>query len=421
MKNRILYAFLGVLLSFTLGFSQSNTIAAEKVGMSSVRLQKITSQWNDYVAQKKLSGAVIYVARKGQPVYFEAIGNSDIEAERPMEKDAIFRIASQTKAIISLGIMMLQEDGLLRINDPLGRYIQEFNETIVAEMQEDGNYTVVPAKRKITIRDLLTHSSGLGYGWGPAADQWKAADIQGWYFAHRKEPILETVKRMANLPMDAHPGSAFVYGYSTDALGALIEVVSGQPLDQFLRERILDPLEMDDTQFYIESDQAKRLATVYKHDPKGIIRSPDEGTMESQGAYMNGPRISFSGGAGLTSTAQNYANFLQLFLDKGIFKGKRLISRKTVELMTSVHIPDELYAWAGGTGFGLGFSVCVDLGARGTLGSLGEFGWGGAYHSTYWVDPVEELVVVYFTQLIPAGDVDDHLTLRNLIYQAIID
>jgi len=140
--------------------------------------------------------------------------------------------------------------------------------------------------------------------------------------------------------------------------------------------------------------------------------------MESQGAYIKGPRMSFSGGAGLTSTAQNYANFLQLFLDKGIFKGKRLISRKTVELMTSVHIPDELYGWAEGTGFGLGFSVCVDLGARGTLGSLGEFAWGGAYHSTYWVDPLEELVVVYFTQLIPAGDVDDHLTLRNLIYQA---
>jgi CubicO group peptidase (beta-lactamase class C family) len=422
MKTRLFVLGAFMLLQFTALDAQSSIVSnAEALGMSSERLEKITSKWETYVENKQLSGSVIYVARKGTPVYFEAIGQSDIAKKRPMEKDAIFRIASQSKAIVSLGVMMLQEDGLLRINDPLGKYIEEFNETTVAEVQEDGSYIVVPAKRKMTIRDLLTHTSGLGYGYGPAADQWKAADMQGWYFAHREEPILETVKRMASLPMDRHPGSTFWYGYSTDVLGALIEVVSGQSLDQFLRARVLDPLEMDDTQFYLEKDQVKRLATVYKHDPEGIKRSPDEGTMESQGAYAKGPRMSFSGGAGLTSTAQNYANFLQLFLDKGVFKGKRLVSRKTVELMTSVHIPNELYGWPGGTGFGLGFSVCFDVGARGTLGSEGEFGWGGAYHSTYWVDPKEELVVVYLTQLIPAGDIDDHPTLRNLIYQAITD
>jgi len=417
MKNRILYAFLGVILSFTLGFSQSNTIAAEKVGMSSVRLQKITSQWNDYVAQKKLSGAVIYVARKGQPVYFEAIGDSDIEAERPMEKDAIFRIASQTKAIISLGIMMLQEDGLLHINEPVGKYIEAFNATTVAEADGENGYKVVPASRKITIRDLLTHTSGLGYGYGRAAETWKIADMQGWYFAHRNEPILETVKRMAQLPMEAHPGSAYVYGYSTDVLGALIEVVSGMSLDVFVRERILTPLRMNDTQFYLNPKERDRLATVYHYRPEGIERAPDAGTMQSQGAYVNGPRASFSGGAGLLSTATDYARFLELFLNKGEIDGQRLVSRKTIELMTAVHVPDALFQGINGTGFGLGFEVCEDLGLRGKMGSVGEFGWGGAYHSTYWVDPKEELVVVYLTQLIPAGELNDHLTLRNLIYQ----
>ena len=263
-----------MLLQFTVLDAQSSVVSnAEALGMSSERLDKITSKWENYIDNKQLSGAVIYVARKGTPVYFEAIGQSDIAKKRSMEKDAIFRIASQSKAIVSLGVMMLQEDGLLRINDPLGKYIEEFNETTVAEVQEDGSYIVVPAKRKMTIRDLLTHTSGLGYGYGPAADQWKAADMQGWYFAHREEPILETVKRMASLPMDRHPGSTFWYGYSTDVLGALIEVVSGQSYEDYIQNHIMAPVGMNrSAAIYHNLKTKENIAEAHKVEKGEVIQ-----------------------------------------------------------------------------------------------------------------------------------------------------
>jgi len=225
---------------------------------------------------------------------------------------------------------------------------------------------------------------------------------------------------MATLPFPAQPGEAYVYGYSTDILGALVEVVAQQPLDAFLAQRIFEPLGMGDTHFYLPEDKSDRLAVVYTATDAGIERSPDGSDMSSQGEYVDGPRQSFSGGAGLLSTAADYARFLQMLLNGGELDGVRLLSPKTVELMTVNHTGN-LFPWGSGTGFGLGFSVLQDLGARGTPGSEGEFAWGGAYHSTYWVDPAEELVVVYFTQLIGAVRVDDHGKLRALIYQAIVE
>ncbi|MEK9613088.1 MAG: serine hydrolase, partial [Flavobacteriaceae bacterium] len=282
-------------------------------------------------------------------------------------------------------------------------------------------YDIIKAKRAITLRDLLTHSAGIGYGQGVASDLWKEAKIQGWYFADRQEPILETVKRMASLPNDAQPGEKFVYGYNTDILGAVIEVVSGQTLESFLQTRILNPLGMKDTHFYLPKSKINRLATVYSSSEDGIKRTSSSGTMVSQGAYIKGPRTSYSGGAGFLSTAMDYTKFLQMVLNGGTFEGKRILSRKSIELMTTDHLGSVAFPWSGGTGFGLGFSVVKDLGDRGQMGSVGEYGWGGAYHSTYWVDPQEELVVVYFTQLIPALDIDDHGKLRTQIYQSIID
>ncbi|MEZ4684684.1 MAG: serine hydrolase [Bacteroidia bacterium] len=202
--------------------------------------------------------------------------------------------------------------------------------------------------------------------------------------------------------------------------GALIEVVSGESLDVFLRNRILDPLGMNDTHFYLPKEKKDRLTVVYARTEDGLKRVSDEGGMGSQGAYVDGPRRSFSGGAGYLSTAMDYARFLHMMLNEGEFNGKRIISPKTVELMTVNHIGD-LFSWEKGTGFGLGFFVVEDLGQRGLLGSEGEYGWGGAYHSTYWVDPEEELVVVYFTQLRPANGLDDHAKLRALVYQALVD
>jgi CubicO group peptidase (beta-lactamase class C family) len=290
----------------------------------------------------------------------------------------------------------------------------------VAVSKKDGGYDVVESKRPITIRHLLTHTAGIGYGEGVARDRWQAAKIQGWYFADRDEPVGATVSRMAALPFDAQPGERWVYGYSTDILGALIERVSGEALADFLASRLFAPLGMQDTQFYLPASKVDRLAVVYSATEAGKLeRAPDPGTGVGQGAYVKGPRKSFSGGAGILSTATDYARFLQMMLNGGELDGKRILSRKTAELMTVDHLVDKKVEE--GVGFGLGFYVVKDLGARGVPGSVGEFGWGGAYHSSYWVDPKKELVVVYFTQLLPARDVDDHGKLRTLIYQAIMD
>ena len=400
-------------------FAQSlEKVAPEAVGFSSERLAILTKTLQNYVAQEKLPGAVALVLRNGKVAYWEAVGQRDVEQGAPLQKNSIFRIASQTKALVSVGIMILQEEGKLLISDAVGKYIPEFNETTVAEPTEDG-YRVVPAKRKITLRDLLTHTAGIDYGNGTAKEAWKAAGIQGWYFADRNEPVLATIKRIGSLPQQAQPGTAFVYGYNTDILGAVIEVVSGQTLSEFITARILKPLGMNDTHFYLPKAKANRLAVVYSSKDGGIERAADPGKMVGQGAYVNGPRKSFSGGAGLLSTAEDYATFLQMMLNKGTYKNQRILSRKSVDLMTQNHLGDIVFPWTPGMGFGLGFSTVEDVGLRGELGSHGEFGWGGAYHSTYWVDPAEQLVVVYFTQLIPGENVDDHQKLRTLIYQAL--
>ena len=391
----------------------------EEVGMSSARLERLSDALQAYVDNGELAGATAIVVRRGKVAYLEAFGDRDREARSPMAIDAIFRIASQTKAPISVGVMMLQEEGKLLITDRVGKYLPEFMQTTVGVANGEGGYDVVPANRPILIRDLLTHTAGISYGAGAAGERWEEAGITGWYFANRDEPIGATVARIGRLPMTAQPGTQWVYGYNTDILGALIEKVSGQPLDVFMRERILEPLGMDDTHFYLPTSDRNRLATVYSAANGGLARAPDRSQMAGQGAYVDGPRRSFSGGAGFLSTASDYARFLQMMLNGGELEGVRILSPKTVELMTSDHLRG--IPFRTGQGFGLGFSIVTDLGARGIPGSVGEYGWGGAYHSTYWVDPEEELIVVYLTNLIPAGGIDDHGKLRALIYQSLMN
>ena len=420
-----LFRVLGLTLtiaSTVVGAGLPQTVP-EAVGMSTDRLQHVDTIFEGYVNDGRLPGAVVLIARKGEVAHLGAYGWSDVDDRKPMTEDAIFRIASQTKALVSVGIMMLQEEGRLLINDHLDRYLPEFAETTVAIENSDGGYDIVPASRKITLRDLLRHTSGYGYGGGPAEVLWENAGIQGWYFADRDEPIRETIRRLAPLPAEAHPGERFVYGYNTDILGAVIEVVSGQDLATFLQERILDPLGMTDTHFYLPAEKRNRLATVYSTTTAGpLAEAPAPGHMVGQGHYVDGPRVSFSGGAGLLSTARDYAIFLQMLANGGEFEGHRLLSRKTVELMTVDHLPTGVkFPGSGGVGFGLGFSVNLNIGAGGLPASEGQFGWGGAYHSTYWVDPSEELVVVYFSQVRPADGLDDHDKLRALVYQAIVD
>jgi CubicO group peptidase (beta-lactamase class C family) len=397
-------------------------VSPASVGIDPLRLDRLRTVMKQYVEQHRISGAVTYVARSGHPVLLEAFGMADVEAGRPMRTDTVFRIASQTKALTSVAIMMLVEEGRIGLADPVSRYIPAFKKTTVAVPPPPGAIpgspvSVVPAKREITIRDLLTHTSGIGYGAGVAAGRWKTAGIQGWYFADRTEPVAAVVERMAALPMDAQPGEKYVYGYSTDILGVVVETVSGTTLSDFFQRRITGPLGMTDTRFYLPASQKDRLAAVYAAREDGTVeRAPDGGT--GQGDYVDGPSVAFSGGAGLVSTAHDYGRFLQMLLDGGELDGIRLLSPKTVELMTVNHV-GSLYD-EGRFGFGLGFAIVEDLGRAGRYGSVGEFRWGGAYFTDYWVDPREQLVAALMTQLLPARDSDLHQKFRTLVYQSIV-
>ncbi len=284
-------------------------------------------------------------------------------------------------------------------------------------------FNQLPPQRPITIRDLMTHTSGISYGGGDLAEQYAAAGFTQWYFADRPEPIGHAIERLARLPFEAHPGSRFVYGYSTDVLGYLIEKVSGIPLDRYLETRVFKPLAMVDTSFFLPPAKVGRLATVYGRTVSSDTTAAIELTRgpaghPGQGAYVDGPRVAFSGGAGLLSTASDYARFLQMLLNGGELDGVRLLSPKTIELMTADHI-GSLYRQPG-RGFGLGFETIEDLGRSGRYGSEGEFGWGNAYLSRYWVDPKEKLIAVFLAQLLPAGDSDLQDRVRVLVNQAIV-
>ncbi len=418
----VLTALVCALALSNVALAQQLPVAVpEAVGVSSTRLDRLSDVLRGYVDGGQLSGLVALLTRRGRVVYHEAFGQRDVESGAPMQRDAIFRIASQSKAVTSVAAMMLIEEGRMLLSDPVGKYLPAYAETSVAIVGDDGGYDIEESRRPITVRDLLTHSAGISYGDGPAIAAYKEAGIYGWYFADRDEPIGTTVDQLATLPFNAHPGDEWIYGYASDILGALIERVAGTDLDSFFQQRILDPLGMVDTHFYLPMGKRDRLTTVYAATPDGgIERSPDIGdSMLVQGAYVEGPRKSFSGGAGLLSTASDYARFLQMLLEGGELDGERLLSPKTVELMTVNHV-GQRFAWGSGAGFGLGFAVTLDLGATGQHGSDGTFSWGGAYHTTYWVDPAEELVAVLMTQLIPAGNSDLHQKFQALVYQSLV-
>ncbi|MFB3903091.1 MAG: serine hydrolase domain-containing protein [Acidobacteriota bacterium] len=388
---------------------------AEKVGMSSDRLARIETVMQQYIDQGKLAGIVAMVVRNGEVAYAKALGKLDVEKGTPMPEDAIFRIASQSKALTSVATMILVEEGRLLLSDPVSKFIPEFkNSRVAIKSAEKGaeGYLTVPAKRPITIRDLLTHTAGISYGDGPAADQYVKAELQGWNFTAKREPIGESIKKLAALPFDTQPGEKFVYGYNVDILGYVVERIAGMTLADFIRTRITEPLKMVDTHFYLPKEKVNRFTPVYglKNGRIELVEPADNNL------YVNGPRMSYSGGAGLLATAEDYARFLQMLLNGGELEGARILSPKTVRLMTVNHVGT---LFSDRLGFGLGFWVIEDLGRAGEPGSAGAFGWGGAYHTSYWVDPAERLVAVFMTQLLPAGDLDDHGKFRALVYQAI--
>lgn len=410
---------LTLCLTHTFALAQGLPLAPpESAAMSSERLARLTRVMDDYAKSKQVAGTVTLVARAGRTVYFEAAGHRDLEQNSPMAKDAIFRIASQSKAITSVGAMMLVEEGRLLLTDPVSKYIPAFANTTVRGTGSGDTMNPTAARRRITIRDLLTHTSGVSYGGEPDLQPlYTAQEFTQWYFANKPEPIAHWIEKLATVPFEAQPGERYVYGYSTDILGHVIEKVSGMSLERFLTTRVLEPLQMVDTHFFLPPGKETRLATVYGRTSMSAVSRAPEGH-PGQGQYVRGPRAAFSGGAGLLSTASDYARFLQMLLNGGELDGVRLLSPKTVELMTVNHT-GTLYG-VPGRGFGLGFETVDDLGRSGRYGSEGEFSWGGAYFSRYWVDPKEQLIAVFMTQLLPSGGSDLQEKLRVLVNQAIV-
>jgi CubicO group peptidase (beta-lactamase class C family) len=417
-RIRFITLFVITLLTCTALLAASLPIAKpEQVGLSSERLQRLTQGMQSYVDQGRTAGLVVLVVRNGQIAYQQAFGKIDLIRNTPMPLNAIFRIASQSKAITTTAIMMLQEEGKLLIDDPVSKYIPEFANARVAvqaESKDAQGYTTVPVKRAITLRDLLTHTAGISYGSGPAKNEWTAAGLNTWFLADKDLYIADVIKKLATLPFDSQPGEKFIYGYNTDILGYVVERASGMSLAEFIEKKITTPLNMSDTHFFLPQEKLDRFTSVYGIDDKGTLFLKED---SRDNFYVKGPRKCYAGGAGLLSTADNYARFLVMLQNGGELQGVRLLSPKTVELMTANHVGD-LY---GSQGYGLGFWVTDRLGRNGQLGTVGSFGWGGAYHTVYWVDPVEKMVCVLMTQLLPAGNSDLHNKFRSLIYQAIVN
>jgi CubicO group peptidase (beta-lactamase class C family) len=411
-----------VLLIATLMTSAAGvftSLSAQQPEFDPKRLARIDSVLERYVAESRIAGAVALVLQDGRTVYERAVGWSDREAGTRMVPSTIFRIASQTKALTSVAALILVEEGRLTLDEPVSRYIPSFERTTVAVVVDD-TVAIVPARRAITIRDLLTHTAGISYGTtSTVASRYEREGLGraagfGWYTADKDEPVCETMARLGALPFVAQPGEAWVYGYSTDILGCIVERASGVPLDDFIRTRITQPLGMTDTHFYLDPDQRTRLAAVYASDSAGfIMRAPDGA--RGQGHYIEGPRRSFAGGAGMVSTARDYARFLEMVRNGGVLDGVRVLAPRTVKLMTTNQV-GSLYS-PNGLGWSLAFETIERYGASG-MGEVGAYGWGGAYGSWYRVDPASGLVMVFMIQLMPNGT-DIRQKFPTLVYQAL--
>jgi CubicO group peptidase (beta-lactamase class C family) len=413
---------VGPLLVVLAVIASSLTAQSAPLTFSPKRLGLIDSAMRGYVDQGQIAGAVTLVLRNGRVAHQGVYGWADKAAGKRLAADAIFRIASQTKAITSVAVMILVEEGKLGLGDPVSRWLPSFASSRVATRSDTGLVTA-PGRRPITIRDLLTHTAGISYGTNShVASLYQAKGLgpsagYGWYTADKDEPICETMDRLGTLPFVSQPGEAFVYGYNTDILGCVVERVSGQPLDQFFAKRITGPLGMRDTHFFLPAEKRDRLAVVHRVDEAGqLVRTPDGA--RGQGHYVDGPRKSFAGGAGLVSTARDYARFLEMLRNGGQLDGVRLLSPTTVRLMT-VNQVGTLFG-TDGAGFGLGFSVVERPGAGGSPESVGSFGWGGAYQTDYSVDPAQGLVVVLMTQHLPGTPLDVRSRFTSLVYQALV-
>ena len=392
------------------------TAKPEEVGLSSERLTRINDMMQRHIAAGEISGGVTVVARRGHIAHFEAHGTTDLEGRTPTVKDSVYRIASMTKVVTGVAVMMMVEEGKVQITDPVSRFIPEFKNLDVAverplretAQDEDENgspFYTVPAEREITVRDLLTHTSGLASG--------PMSNASARPIARQPEDSLaDYVPRLGQTALEFQPGSRWSYspaaGFQT--LGRIVEIVSGLSFDQFLQRRVFDSLGMQETAFYATDALAPRLVTAYRRTTDGIVEDPDPDRMQS--------RIYYSGSGGLVATAEDYLRFGQMLLDGGELNGERLLSPRTVEQMASLHISDTLPGRPVGEGYGLSVRVLSNAVVGGSRLSNGSFGWSGAFGTHFWVDPTEEIVAILMIQT-PIREIRPEF--ENAVMQAIID
>lgn len=429
MKNLLTLFFIFltfIVLSQTKSVRVSPPLSeapAVQSGMSPERLARIDAMLNQAMEREEIPGAVALVARNGKIVYHKAFGMADAQANRPMKRDHIFRIASQTKAITATAVMMLWEEGKFQLDDPISRYIPEFENAVILDslIEADSSYLAHPATKPITIRHLLTHTSGIGYG---IIDEdrfrkmyQKAGIIDA--FTTQNVPIEENIKKLAKLPLHHEPGEGFTYSEGLDVLGYFIELQSGIPLDRFFRERVFEPLGMNDTYFYLPDSKKDRLVAVQTKKEGEWVRYPSSPYYDPD-YPVTGAKTYFAGGAGLSSTVQDYATFLQMYLNKGELNGQRLLSRTTVDAIMANQIGN---LWGdSGAYYGLAFGVLDKKGeGQGGRGSEGTFDWGGYFNTQYFADPEEQLIGILMkqTQDIPSDDTS--WKFRQLVGQAVDD
>jgi CubicO group peptidase (beta-lactamase class C family) len=406
------------------------TAEPKDVGLDRDRLARVDHVTHRYVDDGKLPGVMTVIARRGEVVHHDRYGWADVESRRALRDDDIFRIYSMTKPITSVALMMLYEEGEVLLENPVSRYIPTFADTQVWESGDPEAYTTAPPERAMTVHDVLTHMSGLtaGFQFQHPVDALYRANGLG-DLTRPEMSLADGIDVLATMPLLFTPGSRWEYGASTDVVGRIVEVVSGQTLDRFFRDRILDPLGMVDTEFWVEPDDHHRLVSNYVRGRDRSLRRIDEGGPAS--AYAQRPAY-LSGAGGLVSTAADYQRFLSMLAGGGEVDGVRILGPRTLALMTSNQLPGGVTlnemgqstfseAAMEGTGFGLGFSVVIDPAASHSLTSTGEFGWGGAASTAFWVDPAEELTVQFLTQLVPSNMYPIRRQLRATVYQAIVD
>jgi len=406
-----------------------NEIATSKpqdVGLCSRRIERIEGWMQRQVSDERLAGIEVLLHRRGHTVFHRCHGKRDLARKADATPETIYRIYSMTKPLTAVAIMMLYEEGRFQLDDPITRYLPDFAHQRVFSGGGYGAVMTEPAVRAITFRDLLTHTSGLTYAFMQATPVDAIYRAQKLELPGSLEPLGEVVGRLAKVPLIAQPGTEWNYSVSSDVLGHLVAVISGRPFDEFLRERVMRPLEMVDTDFFVPPDKVNRFAANYERGPDGrprLIEDPEASR------FLQPPKAP-SGGGGLVGTGRDYMRFCLMLLNRGACGSTRLLGRKTVELMTTNHLNGDMAAMGQprfaesnyhGIGFGLGFSVMLDPAKAQIVGSRGEYAWGGMASTAFWVDPQEDMAVVMMTQLTPSSTYPIRRELRVLAYQAILD